>query len=337
MLCEKCKIREANVQIVEIVNGQKTEHFLCAQCAAEMDLNVHSPQGDMSLAKLLSTLLSQTVKSQQKEEPANVVCPTCGTTYEEFINDSKLGCADCYKVFDLLIGENIKQLQGSDRHHGKCPKYISGEIPEQVKEDIEESITGQAPDSELLDKLLDVRKELRAAVAAEEFEKAAVLRDELRTIEEEAAARAVGGQTAVESNGPEEAKTTKRTAVSGQGIDSAADKKDSPGTRKAGTAGKAGSSKESTANKAVGSGNSVGKPSAKSDGRSAVKSAGKAANNEGQAAAKHAGKPSVKGTGKAAIKKDGPPAAKSDRKAAEKRGRTGRSRTVENGADTHEN
>jgi len=193
MLCEKCKIREANVQLVQIVNGVKTDHFFCAQCAGEMDLNVHSPQGDMPLSKLLATLLSQTVKSQQKEKCANVVCPTCGTTYEQFINDSKLGCADCYKVFDLLIGENIKQLQGSDIHHGKRPKYFSGEIPEQVKEDIEESITGQAPDSELLDRLLDIRKKLREAVAEERFEDAAKLRDELKEIEKAAAKKAVGG------------------------------------------------------------------------------------------------------------------------------------------------
>lgn len=190
-------MREANVQIVEIVNGQKNEHFICAQCAAEMNLSVHSPQGDMPLAKLLSNLLSQTVKSQQKEKPANVVCPTCGTTYEQFINESKLGCADCYKVFDLLIGENIKQLQGSDVHHGKKPKYISGEIPESVKEDIEESITAQAPEGELLDKMLGLRKKLREAVAAEEFEAAAKLRDELKAVEKKAAERAIGSESGV--------------------------------------------------------------------------------------------------------------------------------------------
>lgn len=186
MLCEKCKIREANVQIVEIVNGIKTEHHLCAQCASEMNLNVQGPNGDMPLAKLLSTLLSQTVKSQQKAECAHVVCPTCGTTYEQFINDAKLGCADCYKIFDILIGENIKQLQGSDTHVGKHPKFISGEIPEYVKEELEESISQDAPDSEIIDRLLELRKKLRDAVEAEEFELAAKLRDEVKELERKA-------------------------------------------------------------------------------------------------------------------------------------------------------
>ena len=37
MLCERCKIREANIQYTEVINGVKTEHNFCAQCAKEMD------------------------------------------------------------------------------------------------------------------------------------------------------------------------------------------------------------------------------------------------------------------------------------------------------------
>lgn len=34
MLCEHCKKREATVKYVEVINGVKTEHNLCTQCAA---------------------------------------------------------------------------------------------------------------------------------------------------------------------------------------------------------------------------------------------------------------------------------------------------------------
>ena len=38
MLCEKCKIREANVFYTEIIDGdQKNEHHLCSQCAKDLD------------------------------------------------------------------------------------------------------------------------------------------------------------------------------------------------------------------------------------------------------------------------------------------------------------
>ena len=188
MLCEKCKIREANIQVVQMVNGVKSEHFLCAQCASEMDLTVTGPglNGEMPLAKLLSNLLSQTMKSEQKENCTNVVCPTCGMTYEQFIRDSKFGCADCYKVFDLLIGDNIRQLQGNGQHHGKRPKYMRDDIPQQVREELEASMTENVPESEYIDKLLDLRKKLRDAIEAEEYEDAARLRDEIREVEKKA-------------------------------------------------------------------------------------------------------------------------------------------------------
>ena len=35
MLCERCKIREATIQYIEVVNGVRQEHSLCGQCAKE--------------------------------------------------------------------------------------------------------------------------------------------------------------------------------------------------------------------------------------------------------------------------------------------------------------
>ena len=59
MLCERCKIREANIQYTEIANGVRTEHNYCAQCAKEMDFGPYSAifEGEFPLGKLLSGLL----------------------------------------------------------------------------------------------------------------------------------------------------------------------------------------------------------------------------------------------------------------------------------------
>ena len=123
-----------------------------------------------------------------------MVCPTCGTTYEQFVKDSKFGCADCYKVFDLLIGDNIRQLQGNGEHHGKRPKYITGTIPQQVKEELEESMTENVPESRYIDQLIDLRRSLRKAIEEEEFEEAARLRDEIKEVEMKAAGSALGSE-----------------------------------------------------------------------------------------------------------------------------------------------
>ena len=56
MLCERCGIREANIQYTEVINGVKKEHHFCAQCAKEMDFGPYSAifDGEFPLGKLLS-------------------------------------------------------------------------------------------------------------------------------------------------------------------------------------------------------------------------------------------------------------------------------------------
>ena len=42
MICERCKIREATISYTEIINGQKTEHHFCTQCAQELNFGAAS-------------------------------------------------------------------------------------------------------------------------------------------------------------------------------------------------------------------------------------------------------------------------------------------------------
>ncbi len=111
MLCEQCRKREATIKYVEVAGGVKTEHNLCAQCAGKLDLGQYSAlfEGEFPLGKLLSGLLGIPDADHNESRFAGVVCPTCGTTYEDFVKNSRFGCEDCYSVFDPLIGENISR------------------------------------------------------------------------------------------------------------------------------------------------------------------------------------------------------------------------------------
>ena len=178
MLCEKCKIREATIQYTEVVDGVMTEHNFCTQCAKSLDFGQYSNifDSDFPLGKLLSSLLAVGDSSQKEAKMAQVVCPTCKTSYGEFVKNSQFGCQDCYEVFDLFISDNIKQLQGSDSHKGKRPKYQPAkmEAPSEVKEKKE----NDSPADQVA--LLDRR--LKAAVDREDYETAAMLRDKIREI-----------------------------------------------------------------------------------------------------------------------------------------------------------
>ena len=189
MLCERCKIREANIQYTEVINGVRTEHNFCAQCAKEMDFGQYSAifDGDFPLVKLLSGLLGGEMPVQRSGKYQQIVCPTCGTTYEEFVQNSQFGCADCYSVFDLLIHDNIKQLQGSDCHKGKKPlvqmEEMSGEedAPEEtVQAVVEDAFSKDAVQEEI--RVLD--RQLKEALKTEDYETAAVCRDRIKALRE---------------------------------------------------------------------------------------------------------------------------------------------------------
>ncbi len=184
MLCERCKIREANIQYTEVVGGVKTEHHFCAQCAKELDFGPYSAifDTDFPLGKLLSGLLGVMGSDEQEEqETPQIVCPTCKTSYEEFIKDSRFGCPDCYGVFDLLITENIKQLQGSDTHKGKRPHGLQKIKPVPVAVSAQ---GGENPSGTDADQIQSFERKLKEALRLEDYETAAHCRDEIRRLRE---------------------------------------------------------------------------------------------------------------------------------------------------------
>lgn len=192
MLCEKCKIREANIKYTEIINGAKTEHNLCSHCAREMDLGQYTAilDGEFPLGKLLSGLLGIEDYEEETDERARVVCPTCGTSFEDFVENSRFGCPDCYGVFDLFISDKMKQLQGSGNHKGKRPKFQSKFERERQEAGITQSQgndgidtkTGASTGTE--DQIITLTARLKEAVRSEEYEQAAHYRDQIKALKE---------------------------------------------------------------------------------------------------------------------------------------------------------
>ena len=187
MLCEKCKIREANIKYTEIINGVKTEHNLCSHCAREMDFGQYGAvlDGEFPLGRLLSGILGLEEDEEDTDERAAVVCPTCGTSFDDFVENSRFGCPDCYSVFDPLISDHIRHLQGSEKHVGKHPAGFQPD-PAMIGEDAgpgEDPVNIPELSKEEKIRLMEAR--LKDAVRREEYEEAAKLRDEIRALKEE--------------------------------------------------------------------------------------------------------------------------------------------------------
>ena len=183
MLCEKCKIREAHVFYTEIIDGdQKNEHHLCTVCAREFDQYSSIFDKDFSFSKLLSGILGD-VFEKENNEYKQIICPTCSTSYDDFIKKSMFGCKDCFEVFNLLINDNIKQIHGNDTHIGKIPKNHHKNdkmLPRSLVTDSIDTIFSKEDQ-----KIENLRHRLEDAIRKEDFVQAALLRDRIKTIKED--------------------------------------------------------------------------------------------------------------------------------------------------------
>lgn len=142
MLCDKCRKREANVHVTQVVNGVKYEQNLCTECAREQAQGMNAmgsfgEQANSGMGKILEVL-------QRLGIIGVVVAPdmTAETVHGADVNLEELGL----------------KLPGSD---------VSGE--------------GSTQDTQ--HDVLALKAELSNAVAHENFERAAELRDEIYHLE----------------------------------------------------------------------------------------------------------------------------------------------------------
>ncbi len=201
MLCEICGENEATFHYSEVVNGNKTEHHLCSECAAKTDISYYTNllDGEGRLGQLLSGLLGMPIGGEQDDPKTHVVCPGCHLSYGEFIKNSAFGCAECYNVFGPLLDESIKKIQGSVNHQGKKPYRLMKSMRSTNAENMSEneaSVIAEAgdgiadstkqekkPTRASLEHEIDVAdKRLKQAVLEENFEEAARLRDHIKDL-----------------------------------------------------------------------------------------------------------------------------------------------------------
>lgn len=169
MLCHECNEREATLHFTKILNGEKTEIHLCDTCAREKGEYIPGSNG-FSIHQLLSGLLnfeqpltnSTTNRQFRKEEDQ---CKKCGMTYHQFARAGRFGCAQCYQTFSSKLDPILKRVHsGNVAHIGKIPKRIGSGI--QIHRQIQ-----------------NFKHQLQQHIAKEEFEEAAKLRDEIRSLE----------------------------------------------------------------------------------------------------------------------------------------------------------
>jgi len=155
-----CKQKEARVHLTQMDQGKIKKVDLCEQCAKEK--GVDDPTA-FSLAELLMGLGSG--KADEVSAPAGggVTCSGCGLTQVEFKKTGRLGCPGCYKAFAQALAGPLKSMHRGPRHVGKRPGGAA------------------APSPVAEDHLVQLQKQLAQAIAVENYEEAARIRDQIRS------------------------------------------------------------------------------------------------------------------------------------------------------------
>ena len=166
MMCEECGIRPANFHLVTIINGERVERNLCPACMAKHQKQL--PGIDFTnLAGILNSILSgkrdEEEQSELDAEYEGCTCEQCGMTYAEFQKGGMLGCANCYQAFKTPLTALLQRVHGNTQHAGRVPGGVHSGVSIRMN----------------IDRL---KEKLQQAVADEEYEQAAKLRDAIRAL-----------------------------------------------------------------------------------------------------------------------------------------------------------
>lgn len=162
MKCDNCN-KSATVHLTEIKSGKKIEKHLCEQCAAQNE--GYPVKSHMPINELLTNFV-MAHSGMPKETTGG--CDQCGITWAEFRQSGLLGCQNDYSVFEKDLAPLLQRAhEGATHHLGKVPARRGG---------------SGVPAKRQLD-LVRLRKDLGKAVEAEDYERAAKLRDQIRQAE----------------------------------------------------------------------------------------------------------------------------------------------------------
>ena len=163
MLCQNCGKNQANAHIKKIVNGTANELHLCSECASNLGYGNLVGGFGLDLGDLIGSMF-EVNSPRAKAMPTEQRCKSCSASFEDFVQTGKAGCADCYETFYDRLLPSLQRIHGRTVHSGKVPSSAGKDL--KMKKELE-----------------TLKAELTASIEAQEFEKAATLRDKIKEIE----------------------------------------------------------------------------------------------------------------------------------------------------------
>ncbi|HBV87681.1 MAG TPA: DNA helicase UvrBC [Desulfosporosinus sp.] len=162
MLCQHCQQKEAIMQLFITENGQTREVYLCETCAKKTQ-EVSFVFHPAIVPEFLQALFG--FNATTKEQPMEMKCPKCGISFSRITQVGKLGCSTCYETFENQLEPLLRRVHGGGQNVGKIPVRRGAEIRSRVEQ-------------------RKLKETLKNLIEQEAFEEAAIVRDQIRKIEQ---------------------------------------------------------------------------------------------------------------------------------------------------------
>jgi len=162
MLCDNCGSAEAVTKVTTIVNNEMSINHLCEKCAAAKGLESLETPTAFPLTDFLAQMGGEESSEGQSELGR---CGFCGLTFSDFRETGRLGCPHCWATFESHLRGLLRRIHGGTSHVGKVYLPPDPSATEREK------------------RLEALRRRLQRAVDAEDFERAAAIRDQIRALE----------------------------------------------------------------------------------------------------------------------------------------------------------
>lgn len=161
MKCRSCGAPRAEVKVHVSAGSEAQELHLCRSCAGE--LGISHRDSPYTPGELYSVLLRGTSVGDDTE--SRLLCPGCMRSYDDLRRTGRVGCPECYEVFERQIAGLLSRNTAELTHKGRIPRSL-------------------APFRSIFFDKPRIQRDIEAALLAEDYEEAAFLRDRLRSFDD---------------------------------------------------------------------------------------------------------------------------------------------------------
>lgn len=153
--CNFCE-NSATIHLIQVINNQVNKIYLCENCAKTKGVTEFE---SFSFSNLFNRSLEKEIFTRNELH----ACPKCGFSEKDCKKNGRLGCANCYQVYQAIILPLLNTIQKGNLHKGKIPKKIFKH-------------------TSIIQKIKNLEKKLSKAIECENFELAAQLRDQIKVL-----------------------------------------------------------------------------------------------------------------------------------------------------------